>query len=228
MALKGFPFTSLGHDRRYGASDWSQYFSHLVGNGVFAGKASELQVVAGSNMTINILSGSGWIDGIIAVNSDIFQITLANASGVATRTDRIVLRLNMTNREMELLAIKGTTTAPPELIRDGTLYDLSLATILVPTGTTAILQSMITDTRPDAAICGWVSGIIDQIDTTGLFEQFRDSFDIWFDHIKGLLSVDAAGNLQNQIDLANATYGYLPDKVSKKQDTAISQMINLL
>lgn len=225
MALKGFPFTSLGHDRRYGASDWSQYFSHLVGNGIFAGKASELQVVAGSNMTINILSGSGWIDGIIAVNSDIFQITLANASGVATRTDRIVLRLNMTNREMELLAIKGTTTAPPELIRDGTLYDLSLATILVPTGTTAILQSMITDTRPDAAICGWVSGIIDQIDTTGLFAQFRDSFDIWFEHVKGQLSVDAAGNLQNQIDdfveqtAINNHY---------KQDVLLSQIINVL
>lgn len=225
MALKGFPFTSIGHDRRYGASDWSQYFSHLVGNGIFAGKASEMQVVAGSNMTVNVLGGSGWIDGIIAVNSDIFQITLANASGVATRTDRIVLRLNMTNRAMELMAITGTTAQPPELIRDGTLYDLSLATILVPTGTTTISQSMITDTRSDAAVCGWVSGMIDQIDTTGLFEQFRDGFYTWFNTIKGQLSTDAAGNLQNQIDdVVEQTV----NNNHYKQDVLLSQIINVL
>ena len=225
MALKGFPFTSIGHDRRYGADDWTQYFSHFVGNGVFAGRASELQVVQGTNMTINVLSGSGWIDGVIAVNSTSFPITIPNASGCSGRTDRIVLRLNMTDRTMELLAIQGIGGATPPLVRDGTFYDLSLATIVVPTGTTTILQSMITDTRAVADVCGWVSGAIDQIDTTGLFAQFTDSFNIWFEHVKGQLSTDVAGNLQNQIDVAAEQ---LVINSHYKQDILLSQILNLL
>ena len=197
MALKGFPFTSIGHDRRYGADDWTQYFSHFVGNGVFAGRASELQVVQGTNMAINVLSGSGWIDGVIAVNSGSFPITLGNASGVATRIDRIVLRLNMTDRTMELLSIQGITEAAPPLVRDGTFYDLGLANIYVAAGTTAITQAMIADTRFDSSVCGIVKGLIEEINPTNLFAQY----DAEFQAFKGRMSADdIAASLQMQIN----------------------------
>ena len=74
-----------------------------------------------------------------------------------------------------------------------------LATITVPAGSTEITNSMIKDMRFDDSVCGIVSGVIDQIDTTQLFKQYDSQFDSWFTTIKGTLSGDVAGNLGNQI-----------------------------
>lgn len=205
MLKSGF-FDSKNGDRRYTSEDMAKMFALLMTNGVYANPTTSLQVVANTNMTVAVSAGFGFINGRYAYNTADYNITLANASGTYGRIDRIVLRLNMTDRQMQLVALTGTpaaTPVAPAIIRDGTFYDLSLATISVAKGCTAITQAMITDTRGNNAVCGYVTGAVDQIDTTNLFAQFTDTFNTWFNEIKGQLSEDAAGSLQNQINDIN-------------------------
>ena len=44
---------------------------------------------------------------------------------------------------------------------------------------------------------------VQQLDTEDIFVQYQTAFDQWFEQIKGQLSTDQAGNLQNQIDDIN-------------------------
>ena len=75
-----------------------------------------------------------------------------------------------------------------------------LASITVANGATSIAQASITDKRPDSSVCGWVTSLIENIDTTDLFAQFENAFETWFDNIKGQLEGDVVTNLQRQID----------------------------
>ena len=36
---------------------------------------------------------------------------------------------------------------------------------------------MITDTRPNTDVCGWVTGLIDQLDTSTLFQQYQAAYE---------------------------------------------------
>lgn len=61
---------------------------------------------------------------------------------------------------------------------------MSLARISVRAGMTEITQSVITDERGNKDLCGWVTGLINQIDTTNLFAQYEAAFQEWFDGVK--------------------------------------------
>ncbi len=156
-------------------------------------------------MQIMVLAGKAWINGYFYENTDELSLQLATADGVLNRIDRVVLRLNLINREMKCVVKQGASASTPQtpsIQRDSDIYELALADILVENGATKLTQSNITDQRFNNDLCGIVSGVVDQIDTTDLFTQFQSAFELWFDQIKGQLSEDAAGNLQLQIDEA--------------------------
>jgi hypothetical protein len=99
----------------------------------------------------------------------------------------------------------------PQITRSAEQYDLKIAEISIPAGTTAITQSLITDTRLDNAVCGIVTGVVQQVDTTTLYQQIQDdltrfrtsneaAFDAWLQTMKDIPPEDAAAYLQNQID----------------------------
>ena len=48
--------------------------------------------------------------------------------------------------------------------------------------------------------CPFIMAIDKDIDVEGLLAQWDADFDIWFEKVKGQLSSDAAGHLQNEID----------------------------
>ena len=80
---------------------------------------------------------------------------------------------------MWLAIKKGTpaiTPASPPITRNADYYELQLATINIAASSINITQAKITDTRMDADVCGWVTGVVDQIDTTTLFAQFETYF----------------------------------------------------
>lgn len=80
-----------------------------------------------------------------------------------------------------------------------------LASIDVGVGVATITNANITDRRPDKTYCGFVEGVVQQIDESNLFLQFTSMFNNWFNSIKGQLGTDVAGSLQNQItDLKNS------------------------
>lgn len=211
MLKSGF-FDSRGGDRRYTSQDMAYIFQLLMTNGVYANPATSLQVVAGTNMTVNVSTGFGVINGRYAYNTADYYITLANASGTYARIDRIVLRMNMTDRVMQLIALTGTpASAPvaPDIVRDGTYYDLSLATITVARGTTVITQDKITDTRNNVAVCGYITGAVDQIDTTSLFAQYETEWEL----LRSVVAQDSEAIMEvlNDIDYIKTVGGAAPD-----------------
>ena len=71
---------------------------------------------------------------------------------------------------------------------------------MVGVGANTITESNITDRRANTSYCGFVTGTVEQIDIGDLLTQFESQFNDWFETIKGKLTNDVAGSLQNQID----------------------------
>lgn len=204
MGQKSGFFTSNGGDRKYGADWLAQFTAAIISNGVYT---TELTASGDNgNMSVTVGTGRAWINGYMYSNDADMTLALAAADGVLSRTDLVVLRLNMTNRQIALAIVQGTFGGGvPAITRTADIYELELAKIAVAAGTTAITQAMITDTRADETVCGIVAGAVTQLSTGELLNQLKSGFDTWFANIKGQLSTDAAGNLQNEIDALPST-----------------------
>ena len=190
MAIKYGFFNSVNGDRKYNADDISNFFIKLISDGVFPTPATNLQVVESSGMKVNVSAGWGFIRCKYVYNTTYESLAIEPSDLVLNRIDRVVMRLDpaVSARNIILTVKKGTPAAtpePPELTRisDG-IYELSLAQIAVNAGATAITQAEITDERPDADVCGYVAGLIDQIDAANLFAQFQSAFDQWFETVQ--------------------------------------------
>lgn len=224
-------------DRRYDALWFAEYFATFIGNGVFPNPSNGLQVVEGENMTTVVKAGKAWINGYFVTNDSDHILDHDNADGVLQRVDRIVARLNFVEREIEIVVKKGTfasNPAAPILQRDGDAYELALADVLITNGATQIMQGHITDTRLNNELCGIVHGLVNQVDTTTIFNQYMawfngvkngteqeieawqqkqyEEFEIWFDSIKDILDGDVAANLASRIaSLENRVTNHLAD-----------------
>ena len=194
MALRYGFFNSVNHDRLYDADDISNYYLKLISNGVFATPANSMQVQAREGMTVSVTAGWGFINCKWLDNSAAYMLTLDASDVVLNRIDRIVMRLNPdeAHRNMEIAIKKGTpasTPVPPSLTRvENGVWELSLAQVYIGAGVTEITQSKITDERGNNEVCGWVTGLIDQINTTNLFAQYDAAFWEWFRTIKDAVS----------------------------------------
>jgi parallel beta-helix repeat protein len=167
------------YDRVYLASQFAAYFASFIGNGVFAEHSNQLQVMemATPQMQIGVERGQAWINGYWYENTDMLYLPIDVADGVLNRIDSVVLRLGFSERNMWLAVKKGTPAInpiAPEVTRTADYYELQLATISIPAGSIKITQAQITDTRMNQNVCGWVTGVIDQVDTTTLFNQYVD------------------------------------------------------
>ena len=170
------PFNSIDHDRVYKAEDWAWYFATFIGNGVFPKPTDGLMVQAHSGMTVAVEPGFGFINGYAFRNPSEYLITVPNADGTLGRIDRIVLRWDLTNREMVLDCKQGTPSSDPTapaLVRTADIYELALADISVLRGLTTISQANITDRRTNTDLCGIVEGTVSQIDWATLTAQLN-------------------------------------------------------
>lgn len=149
-------------DRSYLAEDFAGYFSSFIANGVFKELGDKLEVVVDSGMSIKVKSGVAWVNGYRYENDDDLTFTLENADGMLSRIDSVVVRLDITNREIKIHVKKGSlSTSPltPTITRNSDIYELQLATVRVNANTAVLTQSMITDKRNDGSVCGWVTAI---------------------------------------------------------------------
>lgn len=162
------------YDRVYLAENFADYFASFVGNGVFANKLNALQVIVDSAMNVKVRAGQAWINGYWYENDYDLSLTLSTAPTTGYRTDSIVVRYGVTDRSIKCYVKEGTlNTANPTPTRDSEYYELVLAYVKVNAGTVTISQSMITDKRGDNSVCGYVTGLIDQIDTTDFYTQLN-------------------------------------------------------
>ena len=170
-------FDSINGDRTYNADQISEYFLKLISNGVFATPSNSMQVTATSGLNVKVSAGWGFINCKWVKNDNDYALQLDAADTSFARIDRVVLHLDTTSthRCITIEVKKGTpaaTPAPPTLTRESGVYELSLAQIAIAANATSITQANITDERADTSVCGYVTGLIDQIDTTNLFAQF--------------------------------------------------------
>ena len=196
MAIRCGFFNSIGQDRLYSAEDMNEPYKALVSNGVFAtqkGTPSDyLQVVAQSGMTVKVKAGRGIFgDKWFLSDSDI-SLTLNNANVSLSRIDSIVVRIDRSEsvRSASIIVRTGVASSSPvapEMFRDDYVTEYRLADIKVNSGATAISQSNITDMR-GSADCGWVTSLIQQVDTSTLYIQWQDAFDQWFRDVKETLA----------------------------------------
>lgn len=169
------------YDRVYLAAQFAAYFASFIGNGVYAEHSNQLQAVAmpTPQMQVGVEKGQGWINGYWYENTDTMYLPIKVADGVLNRIDSIVLRLGFAERNMWLMVKEGTPAVnptAPEVTRTADYYDLQLATISIPASSIRITQAQIQDTRMNQDVCGWVTGVVKQLDTTTLFNQFETYF----------------------------------------------------
>lgn len=176
MEKFGF-FNDVGGDRVYYAEDFARHLARYFTNGIFN---NGCQVLANNNdMSINVSIGSANINGYRYDNDAVKKLQLDVADGVLNRIDSVVIRLDLTNRKITAQVIKGTpadTPVAPSIVRDSTIFDLRLATISIPKGTTTITQDLVSDRRFFSDECGDVISTVQTPDTEDLFIQIETAF----------------------------------------------------
>lgn len=183
-------------------ADWLRPF---FCNGVFNG---QMQVTANDDMSVTVAAGYGYINGKHRHFLTPTTLDLETASGTLDRIDSVILRRNDTERRIFLTIEKGgnaKSPVAPEPTRDGAIYDLKLAEIYIAAGTVKITQAEITDTRMNAAVCGWVAATVKEID----FTQIQAQFDAYFTAYKKNVSdqyQEYIGNIQAFKDQAQEAY----------------------
>jgi len=183
-----FPFNAVAigvapnvnYDREFDAADFADYFGTFLGTGVYPNPSSNFRVSSlNNNFTLTIGAGRAFVIGYYARIKENATLVVTAPEPVNRRIDSIVLRLNLIDRGFNLLCVKGTpagSPVAPALVRNDDYYDIRLAEVSVRAGAASILSSDITDTRPLNAVCGWVTGLVTQVDTTALFDQYASYY----------------------------------------------------
>lgn len=178
MAEMGLFFESVNGDRRYKVVELVAYLRPFFSDGVFPNPSTGLQVMetAEKDMFVTVKVGDAWINGRMYRNLDDKKIRLDPSDSATTRIDRIVVGCNYKDRVITSYVKKGTpasSASAPELTRNDTLYEISLAEITIAPGAVGITQSAIKDTRLDQSKCGIVTALVDTVDTQTLYNQLE-------------------------------------------------------
>jgi hypothetical protein len=193
MAIESYFFNAIEsegtYDRVYNAEDVTSYLNQIVGNGVFPNPSTQLQVRASSGMNVIVGAGSGWINGHKLVNTADLTLTLDASDVLLDRCDAVIFYVDYDAREMGIEVKKGTLAATavplPTLTRTNSRYEMCLAFVTVPRQITNITAVNIIDVRGNSTYCGYVQGLIQQVDTSTLWTQQQAQFDDWFEGVQG-------------------------------------------
>lgn len=204
MAITSGFYNSLSGDRTYDATQMSKLFKGIITDGVFMNVGEGLVVVQNIGMNIGVSSGRAWFNNSWIDNDSTAIISVDQSEVVLNRIDTIAIEINSEDavRANTIKCIKGTPGSnpePPELTSTAFVHQYPLAHINIPSGATTITASMITNTI-GTEDCPFITGILDAMDTSSLYNQFLNDFENWFNDVKGQLTTDPAGNLQLQIN----------------------------
>jgi hypothetical protein len=167
-------FNSASGDRKYKAEDWAEYFASFIGDGVFPNPAGGLKIVSNNSMSVTISPGKAWIKGYYYRNTSGLNITLSPAHGTLNRIDRVVIRLDLVNRVVAAAVQTGEASVnpvAPSLQRDADIYELAIGDAYIDAGAISAPQQKITDTRPNASLCGYVAHVVQALDMSEFFNE---------------------------------------------------------
>ena len=164
----------------FDAADVAAYLAGLT-SGVFS-SAEDFPVTAAGGLTVTVGAGRGWVHpsrftGYSITKREADTLTMPLADPSLPRIDRIVMRYDAGARAASLQVLQGTassTPTAPAISRTELIYDLCLAEITRPAGSTAVTTGQITDTRLDEKLCGIVRDGVTGIPTDELLAAAKE------------------------------------------------------
>ena len=164
----------------FDAADVAAYLAGLT-SGVFS-SAEDFPVTAAGGLKVTVGAGRGWVHpsrftGYSITKREADTLTMPLADPSLPRIDRIVMRYDAGARAASLQVLQGTassTPTAPAISRTELIYDLCLAEITRPAGSTAVTTGQITDTRLDEKLCGIVRDGVTGIPTDELLAAAKE------------------------------------------------------
>lgn len=208
-------YNSLNGDRKYDATQISSMFDGLIIDGVFASIGTCFAVKAKNGLTVDVGIGKAWFNHTWTLNDAILPLEAPISEVLLDRIDAIVLEVNSSEsvRANSIKFVQGTPSSQPvrpTMASSETLHQYPLCYIYRAAGSTEITQADITN-MVGTEETPFITGILQTISLDELLGQWESELDqfitreqsdflTWFNQMKGQLSTDAAGNLQQEID----------------------------
>ena len=212
----------------FDAADVAAYLAGLT-SGVFS-SAADFPVTAAGGLKVTVGAGRGWVHpsrftGYSITKREADTLTLPLADPSLPRIDRIVMRYDAGARAASLQVLQGTassTPTAPAISRTELIYDLCLAEITRPAGSTSISTGQITDTRLDEALCGLVRDGVTGIPTDELLAAARERINALEE--KATSSAAAAKASEDAAALSE-THAAASEKAAKTSETAAKRAL---
>ena len=164
----------------YDADDASGYLATRL-SGVYSAE-EDFSVTAQGGLSVQVSAGQAWVrparfKGRSIIMEQPTTVVLTEADPVRSRIDRIVLRYDAAAKKTSLQVLEGVPNsagpAAPAITRTELIYDLCLAEIKRPAGSTAVTAADIYDTRADETVCGVMRDGVHGIPTGTLVQQWK-------------------------------------------------------
>ena len=219
-------YPANGYD--FDAADVAAYLAGLT-SGVFSG-AEDFPVTAAGGLKVTVGAGRGWVHpsrftGYSITKREADTLTMPLADPSLPRIDRIVMRYDAGARAASLQVLQGTassTPTAPAISRTELIYDLCLAEITRPAGSTSISTGQITDTRLDEALCGLVRDSVTGIPTDELLAAARERINALEEK-----ATSSAAAAKDSADAAKSseTKSAASEKAAKTSETAAKRAL---
>ena len=212
----------------FDAADVAAYLAGLT-SGVFSG-AEDFPVTAAGGLTVTVGAGRGWVHpsrftGYSITKREADTLTMPLADPSLPRIDRIVMRYDAGAKAASLQVLQGTassTPTAPAISRTELIYDLCLAEITRPAGSTSITTGQITDTRLDEALCGIVRDGVTGIPTDELLAAAKERINALEEKAT---SSAAAAKDSAEAAKSSETKSATSEKNAKTSETAAKQAL---
>lgn len=219
-------YPANGYD--FDAADVAAYLAGLT-SGVFSGD-EDFPVTAAGGLKVTVGAGRGWVHpsrftGYSITKREADTLTMPLADPSLPRIDRIVMRYDAGARAASLQVLQGTassTPTAPAISRTELIYDLCLAEITRPAGSTSISTGQITDTRLDEALCGLVRDGVTGIPTDELLAAARERINALEEK-----ATSSAAAAKDSADAAKSseTKSAASEKAAKTSETAAKRAL---
>lgn len=168
----------------YDADDASGYLATRL-SGVYSAE-EDFAVTAQGGLSVQVSAGQAWVrparfKGRSIIMEQPTTVALTAADPVRSRIDRVVLRYDAAAKKTRLQVLEGVPNsagpAAPAITRTELIYDLCLAEIKRPAGSTAVTAADIYDTRADETVCGVMRDGVHGIPAATLIQMLRAEID---------------------------------------------------
>lgn len=233
MAWTSGFFNSVNGDRLYNADQMSRIFEGLITDGVYASVGNKLAVQPNSGMIIQIATGRGWFGRHWVNNDSEYTLTVADSDVILNRYVAVCIKVDDTDAVRDAVPYLkygefASKPVKPTMTRTELVKEYCLAYIYIKAGATAITAADIEDTRANEALCGWVTGLIEQLNSATLFTQFTAIFNDWFNGLVDLINENTEAMLVNalptNVTVSLPVSGWVAQNGLYKQSVTVANM----